>query len=160
MILAGQFAGEEDVQRFYSEAEAAAQLDHPGIVPIFEIGESDGQHYFSMGFVEGSSLAERINDCPLPPGQAAEIVRDPFYGRGDPEGLNSSAIRRQHCVTDLENGQLRLTIDQGGSEYRRDFPGYFPPNARVVFEDHNYNPDKDGNANNRYTWHWDNLTIT
>lgn len=37
MILAGQFAGEEDVQRFYTEAEAAAQLDHPGIVPIFEI---------------------------------------------------------------------------------------------------------------------------
>jgi hypothetical protein len=93
-------------------------------------------------------------------GQDTEIVRDPYYGRGDPEGLNSSAIRRQHCVSDLGNGQLRLTIDQGDSEYRRDFPGYFPPNARVVFEDHNYTPDKDGNANNRYTWHWDNLTIT
>ena len=48
MILAGQFAGHQDVQRFYTEAEAAAQLDHPGIVPIFEIGEHQGQHYFSQ----------------------------------------------------------------------------------------------------------------
>jgi serine/threonine protein kinase len=52
MILAGQFAGEEDVQRFYTEAEAAAQLDHPGIVPIFEIGEHAGQHYFSASSAE------------------------------------------------------------------------------------------------------------
>lgn len=67
MILAGQFAGAEDIQRFYTEAEAAGQLDHPGIVPIFEIGEHSGQHYFSMAFVEGESLAQRIVDGPLPP---------------------------------------------------------------------------------------------
>ena len=53
MILAGQLAGEGDVKRFYSEAEAAAKLDHPGIVPIFEIGEYEGQHYFSMAYIEG-----------------------------------------------------------------------------------------------------------
>ena len=75
MILAGQFAGEEDVQRFYTEAEAAAQLDHPGIVPIFEIGEHQGQHYFSMGYVEGESLAHKVADGPLPPHEAAELVK-------------------------------------------------------------------------------------
>jgi WD40 repeat protein/predicted Ser/Thr protein kinase len=75
MILAGQFAGEEDVKRFYAEAEAAAHLDHPGIVPIFEVGEHDGQHFYSMGFIEGRSLAERVKDGPLPPREAAEVVR-------------------------------------------------------------------------------------
>ena len=75
MILAGQLASEEDVKRFYTEAEAAANLDHPGIVPIFEIGQHEGQHFFSMGFVEGKSLADRVKDGPLPPKEAAEFTR-------------------------------------------------------------------------------------
>ena len=75
MILAGQLASEEDVKRFRAEAEAAANLDHPGIVPIFEVGEHDGQHYFSMGFVDGMSLAKRVADGPLPPRDAAHLVR-------------------------------------------------------------------------------------
>ena len=74
MILAGQFASREDVQRFHIEAKAAAQLDHPGIVPIFEIGEHARQHYFSMGFIEGESLAVRLRNGPLPPREAAELI--------------------------------------------------------------------------------------
>ena len=75
MILAGQLANETDVKRFYTEAEAAANLDHPGIVPIYEVGQHEGQHYFSMGFVEGQSLAQRLADGPLPPREAAELIR-------------------------------------------------------------------------------------
>ena len=54
--------------------QAAALLDHPNIVPIFEVGEHEGQHYFSMGYVDGQSLAARLAEGPLPPKEAAELV--------------------------------------------------------------------------------------
>ena len=75
MILAGQFANKEEVRRFRAEAEAAANLDHPGIVPIFEVGEHEGQHYFSMGYVEGQSLAERLREGPLPSRDSAMLLK-------------------------------------------------------------------------------------
>src|SRR5579883_2072139 len=74
MILAGQLANETDILRFYLEAEAAANLDHPGIVPIYEVGQHEGQHYFSMGFVEGESLAQKVANGPLPPREAAALL--------------------------------------------------------------------------------------
>lgn len=76
MILQGQLASPADIQRFYSEAEAAARLEHSGIVPIYEVGEVDSQHYFSMGYVDGESLSDRVRQGPLPPREAAELVRD------------------------------------------------------------------------------------
>ncbi len=66
MILAGQLATVESVQRFIVEAKAAARLDHPGIVPIYEIGEYETQHYFSMKLVDGGSLEERMSEFVLP----------------------------------------------------------------------------------------------
>ncbi|MEY4567329.1 MAG: hypothetical protein RLY14_2299 [Planctomycetota bacterium] len=75
MILAGQLASDEDVKRFYTEAEAAAALEHPGIVPIFEIGQHNEQHFFSMGFVDGGSLAEKIKNGPLPSKDAATYTK-------------------------------------------------------------------------------------
>jgi serine/threonine protein kinase/WD40 repeat protein/Flp pilus assembly protein TadD len=75
MILAGQLADEDAVRRFHTEAEAAANLDHPGIVPIFEVGQHEGQHYFSMGFVDGQSLSQRLAGGPLPPREAADLIR-------------------------------------------------------------------------------------
>jgi tetratricopeptide (TPR) repeat protein len=58
MILAGKLATPAAVQRFHMEAESAARLDHPNIVPIYEIGEYDGQHYFSMKLIQGGTLAD------------------------------------------------------------------------------------------------------
>lgn len=75
MIRSGEFASDEEIARFHSEAESAAQLDHPNIVPIYEIGQQHGLHYFTMAYVAGISLDQMLRDRPLPPQKAVEIVR-------------------------------------------------------------------------------------
>jgi eukaryotic-like serine/threonine-protein kinase len=74
MILAGKLASEADVQRFRNEAGAVANLDHPGIVPIHEVGIHESHSYFSMKLIDGGSLAERLGDFTADPRAAARLL--------------------------------------------------------------------------------------
>jgi WD40 repeat protein len=75
MLLAGPLAGKDFVQRFRTEAAAAASLQHPGIVAIHEVGFAEGQHFFAMDYVKGLTLAQRVAKGPLPAGQAAAYLK-------------------------------------------------------------------------------------
>jgi WD40 repeat protein/serine/threonine protein kinase len=76
MLLFGSLAGAEEVQRFRTEAAAAASLQHPNIVAIHEVGFRDGQYFIAMDYVEGRSLAEIVQPGPLPPRRAATYVKN------------------------------------------------------------------------------------
>lgn len=75
MIQAGLLASPAEIKRFHTEAEAIAQLHHPNIVAVYEIGKHEGQHYFSMEYVAGRTLAEIVRDGPLPGARAATYVK-------------------------------------------------------------------------------------
>src|SRR5437764_230335 len=74
VISLGQWASKAHLKRFRLEAEAAARLEHPGIVPIHEVGERDGSCYFSMKFVEGGQLDEVARREPMPIRRAVELI--------------------------------------------------------------------------------------
>ena len=74
MIKSGGFASEGELLRFQNEAEAVAQLDHPHIVPIFEVGRHGGRHFFSMKLIVGTGLDKRLADFAADPRAAARVV--------------------------------------------------------------------------------------
>src|SRR6266481_5845226 len=74
VIALGSWATETHLKRFRREAEAAASLEHSGIVPIYEVGEREGQCYFSMKFIEGGQLDEVVRHAPMTVRQAVELI--------------------------------------------------------------------------------------
>jgi serine/threonine-protein kinase len=74
MILGGAHAGPTEVARFRAEAEAAAQLQHPHIVQIYEVGQHNGCPFLTLEFVEGGSLAQALTRTSFAPEQAARLL--------------------------------------------------------------------------------------
>jgi WD40 repeat protein len=139
MILAGQFASPSDVQRFRTEAEAAANLDHPNIVAIYEVGEHEGQHYFSMKLVEGGSLAQKAPELAGKPKDAARLLaivaRAVHYAHQ--RGILHRDLKPANILLDRQ-GQPHVTDFglakrvEGGSDLTRSgaivgTPSYMPP---------------------------------
>ena len=110
VISLGQWASKAHLKRFRREAEAAASLEHPGIVPIHEVGERDGSCYFSMKFVEGGQLDEVVRRTPMSIRQAAELIakvaRTVHYAHE--HGILHRDIKPGNILLDLK-GEPHLT---------------------------------------------------
>src|SRR5436309_6791036 len=110
VIGLGQWATKAHLKRFRREAEAAASLDHPCIVPIYEVGERDGSCYFSMKFVEGGQLDEVIHRTPMSIRQASEVIakvaRTVHYAHE--HGILHRDIKPGNILLDT-NGEPHLT---------------------------------------------------
>ena len=104
MLLAGDFARPDERERFEREAEAAAGLRHANIVQVYHVGDLDGRPYFTMEFVEGGSLAERLAVAPLAAGRAAALL-----------ATLAEAVQAAHdrgiVHRDLKPGNVLLTAD-------------------------------------------------
>jgi serine/threonine protein kinase len=74
MIRSGEFASPREIQRFFAEARAVAKLRHPNIVAIHDVGEVNGQHFFSMDCIEGPALDSLIREHPLDAKRAARCM--------------------------------------------------------------------------------------
>ena len=75
MLVSGELASADDLERFQAEAESAARLDSPGIVPVHEVGSFNGRPFFSMKYIAGQTLSQRLAAGPMPPREAAALLR-------------------------------------------------------------------------------------
>lgn len=112
MILASFLASPEHVRRFQVEAKAAAGLRHPNIVHIHDVGQFHGQHYFTMEYVEGQSLAERIARGPLEPDAAARLLETVARAVGH---------LHQHGIVHRDLKPSNILLDVEGLPYVTDF---------------------------------------
>src|SRR5215831_15398185 len=104
MLLAGDFAQPQELERFLREAETVAGLRHANIVQVHEAGDVDGRPYFTMEFVEGGSLAQELAGTPQPAGQAASLVATVA------EAVHA-AHQRGIVHRDLKPGNILMTAD-------------------------------------------------
>jgi hypothetical protein len=104
IVLAGSAATRADLARFRGEAETAAQLNHPHIVPVYEVGEHNELPYFTMRYVRGSTLAERIAAGPLPGREAAEVLVPVAraIGKAHLKGVLHRDLKPSNILIDVE----------------------------------------------------------
>ncbi len=113
MILNARLADESAIRRFHVEAEAAARLQHPNIVGVHEVGLHEGQHYFTMDYVEGRNLAARIeSDGPLATSLAASYAQRLAL---------AMHYAHEHGVLHRDLKPSNVIIDQDGAPRITDF---------------------------------------
>jgi predicted Ser/Thr protein kinase len=105
MVLHGPFSSDEFVQRFRIEAQAAAALRHPNIVTVYEVGQHEHRHYFSMEYIEGSSLAEMAREKPFSATRAAELLRalTEAMHYAHEQGVVHRDLKPSNVLVDLRN---------------------------------------------------------
>jgi serine/threonine protein kinase/Tfp pilus assembly protein PilF len=111
-VSLGQWASKAHLKRFRLEAEAAAKLEHPGIVPIHEVGERDGSCYFSMKFVEGGQLDEVIKREPMSIHHAAELIA---------KVARTVHYAHEHCILHRDIKPGNILLDAKGEPLLTDF---------------------------------------
>src|SRR3989442_4639443 len=111
MILAGQFAGKQLIQRFRGEVTAAALLQHPNIVAIHDVGIHEGQHYFSMDYVEGENLSQLVANRPLAAAKAARYVKliAEAIHYAHQQGILHRDLKPSNVIIDAATDQPRVT---------------------------------------------------
>lgn len=112
MILRGRMASDSDLHRFMAEASATARLQHPNIVPVYEVADFDGRPYFSMRLIRGQTLADRISDGPLGEREAARIVM---------AAARAIAHAHRKGVLHRDLKPSNILIDQTGKPHVTDF---------------------------------------